>query len=34
VPFKFKVKKGTKGLLQISVSPSRNEPVFFTGSLQ
>jgi hypothetical protein len=34
VPFKFKVKKGTKGPLQISVSPSLNEPVFFTGSLQ
>ncbi len=34
MPFKFKVKKGTNGPLQISVSPSLDEPVFFTGLLK
>jgi hypothetical protein len=33
LPFQFKVKKGTKGALQISVTAELNEPVFFTGTL-
>jgi hypothetical protein len=33
IPFQFKVKKGTTGTLQVSVSASFNEPVFFTGTL-
>jgi hypothetical protein len=34
VPFQFKVKKGTIGPLQISVTADFNEPVFLTGSLK
>jgi hypothetical protein len=34
IPFQFKVKKGTAGPLQVSVSAGFNEPVFFTGSLK
>jgi hypothetical protein len=34
IPFQFKVKKGTKGPLQVSVAAGFNEPVFFTGTLQ
>jgi hypothetical protein len=34
VPFQFKVKKGTTGPLQISVTAALNEPVFFTGTLK
>jgi hypothetical protein len=33
IPFQFKVKKGTSGALQVSVSAGFNEPVFFTGTL-
>jgi hypothetical protein len=33
IPFQFKVKKGATGPLQVSVSASFNEPVFFTGTL-
>jgi hypothetical protein len=33
IPFQFKVKKGDKGALQVSVSAGFNEPVFFTGTL-
>ena len=33
VPFRFKVKKGTTGDLQIAVTDTFNEPVFFTGKL-
>jgi hypothetical protein len=33
IPFRFKVKKGTKGSLQIAVTDTFNEPVFFTGKL-
>lgn len=32
-PFRFQVKKGTTGSLQIAVTDSFNEPVFFTGQL-
>jgi hypothetical protein len=32
-PFRFLVKEGTTGTLQIAVTDSFNEPVFFTGSL-
>jgi hypothetical protein len=32
-PFRFQVKEGTTGTLQIAVTDSFNEPVFFTGSL-
>lgn len=34
IPFQFKVKKGTAGPLQVSVSTGFNEPVFFTGLLK
>ena len=34
IPFAFKVKKGTTGPLQVSVSAGFNEPAFFTGSLK
>lgn len=33
VPLRFKVKKGGTGPLQVSVTDTFNEPVFFTGSL-
>lgn len=32
-PFRFQVKKGTTGAVQIAVTDSFNEPVFFTGEL-
>jgi len=34
IPFQFKVKKGTAGPLQVSVSVGFTEPVFFTGTLK
>jgi hypothetical protein len=33
LPFRFKVAEGTTGPLQIAVTDSFNEPVFFTGQL-
>lgn len=33
IPFKFKVKKGQSGPVQVAVQDTFNEPVFFTGSL-
>lgn len=33
VPFRFKVADGTTGALQVAVTDSFNEPVFFTGQL-
>lgn len=33
VPFRFKVKRGTTGPLQIAVTDTFDEPVFFTGTL-
>jgi hypothetical protein len=33
IPFRFKVPKGTTGPLQIAVTGTFNEPVFFTGQL-
>lgn len=33
VPFRFTVKEGTSGPLQIAVTDAFNEPVFFTGTL-
>ncbi|GAA4541763.1 hypothetical protein [Pseudonocardia xishanensis] len=34
IPFHFKVPKGTTGALQIAVTDSFNEPMFFTGQLR
>lgn len=33
IPFHFKVNKGTSGPLQIAVTDSFNEPMFFTGAI-
>lgn len=33
LPFRFKVENGTTGPLQIAVTDTFNEPVFFTGTL-
>jgi hypothetical protein len=33
IPFRFKVAEGTTGQLQIAVTDTFNEPVFFTGTL-
>lgn len=33
IPFKFKMKKGTSGPLQIAVTADFNEPVFFNGQM-
>ncbi|WP_214367070.1 hypothetical protein [Pseudonocardia sp. H11422] len=33
IPFRFKVKEGTTGPLQIAVTDAFNEPVFFNGTL-
>ena len=33
VPLRFKVKKGTTGPLQVAVTDTSNEPVFFNGTL-
>lgn len=33
IPFRFKVPEGTSGPLQIAVTDTFNEPVFFTGRL-
>ena len=33
IPLRFKVKKGTSGPLQIAVTDTFNEPVFFNGKL-
>jgi hypothetical protein len=33
VPFRFKVRKGTTGSLQVSVKDTFNDPAFFTGKL-
>jgi hypothetical protein len=32
-PFVFQVRKGTTGSLQVAVTDTFNEPVFFTGQL-